>query len=33
MDNFVKALYDFINKFIETIKNLVKNFRDWNDDN
>ncbi len=33
MDNFVKAIYDFINKFIETIKNLVKNFRDWNDDN
>lgn len=33
MNDFVKTLYDFINKFIETIKNLVKNFRNWNDDN
>lgn len=33
MDNFVQTLVDFINKFIETIKELVKNFRDWNDNN
>ena len=33
MENFAQTLVDFINKIIETIKNLVKSFRDWNDNN
>lgn len=33
MDQFVKTLVDFIEKFKAMIENLVKSFRDWNDKN